>query len=154
MCLNLKRACRQGFNTRRSINVGLTLVQRRRRWTNVRPTLFQRLPSLTFFPCLIWIHYIGDWFRMDTIMRTSASSQSVVCATQTSGTYRTLTARVHKIIMCVQLIGIILCSSTSHFGRRRSIFNVYKIENLNSSPVLTCSGSPKVRLYDGIIGEI
>ena len=30
--------------TRRYINVGLTLVQRHRWWTNVEPTLIQRLP--------------------------------------------------------------------------------------------------------------
>ena len=32
-------------NTRRWINVGLTLVHRLRRWTNVKPTLIQRRVS-------------------------------------------------------------------------------------------------------------
>ena len=32
-------------DTRRSINVGLTLIQRRGRWTNIKPTLIQRLVS-------------------------------------------------------------------------------------------------------------
>ena len=33
-------------DTRRSINVGLKLGQRRRRWTNVKPTMIQRLESV------------------------------------------------------------------------------------------------------------
>ena len=32
-------------NTRRRINVGLVLVQSRRRWIHVKPTLIQRLVS-------------------------------------------------------------------------------------------------------------
>ena len=32
-------------DTRRRINVGLAVVQRRRRWTNVKPTLIHRLVS-------------------------------------------------------------------------------------------------------------
>ena len=39
--------CLQDFrtDTRRLINVGLMLVHRLRRWTNVKPTLIQRLVS-------------------------------------------------------------------------------------------------------------
>ena len=33
-------------DTRRRINVGLTLVQRRRRWSSVKPTLTQRFVSV------------------------------------------------------------------------------------------------------------
>ena len=33
-------------DTRRSINVGLKLGQRRKRWTNVKPTMIQRLESV------------------------------------------------------------------------------------------------------------
>ena len=49
-----RRICLQGecggsttypAETRRLINVGLTLVHRLRRWTNVNPTLIQRLVS-------------------------------------------------------------------------------------------------------------
>ena len=36
-------------DTRRWINVGLTLVQRRRRWTSVKPTLMQILESAGLF---------------------------------------------------------------------------------------------------------
>ena len=37
-------------DTRRWINVGLTLVHRLRRWTNVKPTLFQRLVFTGLLP--------------------------------------------------------------------------------------------------------
>ena len=60
------------YATRRRINVGLTLVQRLRRWTNVEPTLIRPIvsagreyrmysgPSRTIFAT---IHFYGDlWY--------------------------------------------------------------------------------------------
>ena len=49
---NVLRSTIIASDTRRWINVGLTLVQRLRRWINVKPTLFQRLVSaeLIVFP--------------------------------------------------------------------------------------------------------
>ena len=37
-------------DTIRLINIGLTLVQSRRRWTNVKPTMIQRLVSAGVLP--------------------------------------------------------------------------------------------------------
>ena len=39
------RACSIPADTRRLIDDGLTLVQRRRRWTNGKPTLIQHIVS-------------------------------------------------------------------------------------------------------------
>ena len=39
-------------DTRRWINVGLTLVQRRGRWSDVKPTLIQRLVSAGYIPIM------------------------------------------------------------------------------------------------------
>ena len=62
-------------DTRRWINVGLTLVQRRRRWTNNKPTLIQRLVSagqvvhprfLHIFCMLVTSRNVGNVTREDT----------------------------------------------------------------------------------------
>ena len=45
---NVKPTLIQRADTRCWINVGLTLDQRRRRWTNVKPTLIQRLVSVGY----------------------------------------------------------------------------------------------------------
>ena len=37
-------------NTRRSLNAGLLLVQRRRRWPNIKPTLGERLVLIWIYP--------------------------------------------------------------------------------------------------------
>ena len=45
-------------DTRRCVNVGLTLAQRRIRWANVKPTLLRRLVSAVFVVnmvrCFMW----------------------------------------------------------------------------------------------------
>ena len=49
-------------DTRRYINAGLTLIQRRRRWTNVKPTLIQRLLSAGMYNASIMPVYNANIF--------------------------------------------------------------------------------------------
>ena len=50
----MSRICWDPADTRCWINFGLTLVQRRRRWTNVKPTLIQHYWLLGGLICACW----------------------------------------------------------------------------------------------------